>query len=185
MTALCDAFQTAAQDAELDPLLLIPIFILDFLCIHPFNDGNGRMSRLLTTLLLYRSGYVVGRYVSLEAKIERNKNVYYDVLHIASTKWHEGENDPVPFIKYILGTILSAYRDFEDRVQLVDEKLPAVDLVRRAVQKKVGKFTKSEIMELCPSIKKASVENSLKKLVENGEITRHSSGKNTFYTRNN
>ena len=185
MAALCDAFQTAAQDAELDPLLLIPIFILDFLCIHPFNDGNGRMSRLLTTLLLYRSGYVVGRYVSLEAKIERNKNVYYDVLHIASTKWHEGENDPVPFIKYILGTILSAYRDFEDRVQLVDEKLPAVDLVRRAVQKKVGKFTKSEIMELCPSIKKASVENSLKKLVENGEITRHSSGKNTFYTRNN
>ena len=101
-----------------------------------------------------------------------------------STHWHEGENDPVPFIKYLLGTILSAYRDFEDRVQLVDEKLPAVELVRRAVQKKVGKFTKSEIMELCPSIKKASVENSLKKLVEAEEITRHSSGKNTFYTRN-
>ena len=182
---ICEQFNRAIAEGDVDPLILIPIFIHDFLCIHPFNDGNGRMSRLLTTLLLYRSGYVVGRYVSLEAKIERNKNVYYDVLHIASTKWHEGENDPVPFIKYILGTILSAYRDFEDRVQLVDEKLPAVDLVRRAVQKKVGKFTKSEIMELCPSIKKASVENSLKKLVENGEITRHSSGKNTFYTRNN
>ena len=183
--AICESYNRMIDTQELDALLLIPVFIHDFLCIHPFNDGNGRMSRLLTTLLLYRSGYVVGRYVSLEAKIERNKNVYYDVLHIASTKWHEGENDPVPFIKYILGTILSAYRDFEDRVQLVDEKLPAVDLVRRAVQKKVGKFTKSEIMELCPSIKKASVENSLKKLVENGEITRHSSGKNTFYTRNN
>lgn len=185
VAAICESYNKAIDDGIIDPLLLIPIFINDFLCIHPFNDGNGRMSRLLTTLLLYRSGYVVGRYVSLEAKIERNKNVYYDVLHIASTKWHEGENDPVPFIKYILGTILSAYRDFEDRVQLVDEKLPAVDLVRQAVQKKVGKFTKSEIMELCPSIKKASVENSLKKLVENGEITRHSSGKNTFYTRNN
>lgn len=182
---ICEEYNRVIGNMELEPLIAIPIFIHDFLCIHPFNDGNGRMSRLLTTLLLYRSGYVVGRYVSLEAKIERNKNVYYDVLHIASTKWHEGENDPVPFIKYILGTILSAYRDFEDRVQLVDEKLPAVDLVRQAVQKKVGKFTKSEIMELCPSIKKASVENSLKKLVENGEITRHSSGKNTFYTRNN
>lgn len=147
-------------------------------------DGNGRMSRLLITLLLYRSGYVVGRYVSLEAKIERNKNAYYDVLQTASTRWHEEDNDFVPFIKYLLGTILSAYRDFEDRIQLVGEKLPAVELVRRATQKKVGKFTKSELMELCPSIKKASVENSLKKLVDNGEITRHSSGKNTFYTRN-
>lgn len=96
----------------------------------------------------------------------------------------EEDNDFVPFIKYLLGTILSAYRDFEDRIQLVGEKLPAVELVRRATQKKVGKFTKSELMELCPSIKKASVENSLKKLVDNGEITRHSSGKNTFYTRN-
>lgn len=185
ITTICESYNRAVDDGIVDTLLLIPVFINDFLCIHPFNDGNGRMSRLLTTLLLYRSGYVVGRYVSLEAKIERNKDMYYDVLQTASVGWHEGTNDSVPFIKYLLGTILSAYRDFEDRVQLVDEKLPAVELVRRAVQKKIGKFTKSEIMELCPSIRKASVENSLKKLVENGEITRHSSGKNTFYTRNN
>ena len=185
ISAICDSYNRAIDDGSVDPLLLIPIFINDFLCIHPFNDGNGRMSRLLTTLLLYRSGYVVGRYISLEAKIERNKDIYYDVLQIASTGWHDGENDPIPFIKYILGIILSAYRDFEDRLSVVDEKLPAVELVRRAAQKKIGKFTKSEIMELCPSIKKASVENSLKKLVEAGEITRHSSGKNTFYTRNN
>lgn len=184
VAAICESYNMAIDDGIIDPLLLIPIFINDFLCIHPFNDGNGRMSRLLTTLLLYRSGYVVGRYVSLEAKIERNKIAYYDVLQTASACWHEEENDFVPFIKYMLGSILSAYRDFEDRVQLVDEKLPAAELVRRAVRKKIGKFTKSEIMELCPSIKKASVENSLKKLVESGEITRHSSGKNTFYTRN-
>lgn len=185
VAAICESYNKAIDDGLVDPLLLIPIFIIDFLCIHPFNDGNGRMSRLLTTLLLYRSGYMVGKYVSLEAKIERNKDVYYDALQTASTRWHEGENDPVPFIKYLLNTILSAYRDFEDRVQSVGEKLPAVELVRRAAWKKVGKFTKNEIMELCPSIKKASVENSLKKLVESGEITRHSSGKNTFYTRNN
>lgn len=184
VTAICESYNKAMDDGILDPLLLIPIFINDFLCIHPFNDGNGRMSRLLTTLLLYRSGYMVGRYVSLEAKIERNKTVYYEVLQAASAHWHEGENDPVPFIKYMLGTILSAYREFEDRVQLVDQKLPAAELVRRAVQKKIGKFTKREIMELCPSIQKASVENALKKLTERGEITRHSSGKNTFYTRN-
>lgn len=184
VTAICENYNRAVDDGIIDPLLLIPVFINDFLCIHPFNDGNGRMSRLLTTLLLYRSGYVVGRYVSLEAKIERNKDVYYDVLQAASAGWHEGTNDPIPFIKYLLEIILSAYRDFEDRVQLVEEKLPAAELVRRAVQKKVGKFTKRDIMELCPSIRKASVENSLKKLVENGEITRHSSGKNTFYTRN-
>lgn len=184
VAAICESYNKAIDDGLVDSLLLIPAFINDFLCIHPFSDGNGRMSRLLTTLLLYRSGYLVGRYVSLEAQIERNKDVYYDVLLTASTGWHEGENNPIPFIKYLLGTILSAYRDFEDRVQLVGEKLPAVEIVRRAVQRKVGKFTKNEIMERCPSIKKSSVENSLKKLVESGEITRHSSGKNTFYTRN-
>lgn len=184
IATICESYSKTIDDGVIDPLLLIPIFINDFLCIHPFNDGNGRMSRLLITLLLYRSGYVVGRYVSLGAKIERNKNAYYDVLQTVSTRWHEEDNDFIPFIKYLLGTILSAYRDFEDRIQLVGEKLPAVELVRRATQKKVGKFTKSELMELCPSIKKASVENSLKKLVDNGEITRHSSGKNTFYTRN-
>ncbi|MCI8453250.1 MAG: Fic family protein [Lachnospiraceae bacterium] len=184
IAAICASCNKAIDDGIIDPLLLIPIFINDFLCIHPFNGGNGRMSRLLTTLLLYRSGYVVGRYVSLEAKIERNQNAYYDVLQTASIRWHEEDNNFVPFIKYLLGTILSACRDFEDRMQLADEKLPAVELVRRATQKKIGKFTKSEIMELCPSIKKASVENSLKKLVDNGVITRHSSGKNAFYTRN-
>ena len=97
--------------------------------------------------------------------------------------WHEGNNDPTPFVKYLLGIILSAYRDFESRVDLFDEKLPAVELVRRAVNEKIGKFTKSEVMELVPSIGKASVENSLKKLIEDGTIQRHGKGKSTFYTR--
>lgn len=183
--ALCQTYNQAVDDGRVDSLLLIPIFISDFLCIHPFNDGNGRMSRLLTTLLLYRSGYVVGRYVSLEAIIEKNKSSYYDVLQAISTGWHEGENDPMPFVKYLLGVVLAAYRDFEDRVSLVDGKLSSLELVRRATQKKVGKFTKSEIVELCPSIGKASVENALKKLVESETLTRHGTGKKTFYTRNN
>ena len=184
MDSICTSYNHAVDSGLVDPLLLIPIFISDFLCIHPFNDGNGRMSRLLTTLLLYRSGYAVGRYVSLEAKIEKNKEVYYNVLQAVSSGWHEAANNQTAFIKYILGIVLSAYRDFEDRVTMVDEKLSAVELVRLAVQKKIGKFTKSEIMELCPSIGKTSVEGSLKKLITSGEITRHGEGKNTFYTRN-
>ena len=184
VNAICESFNQTIDACTIDPLVLIPIFINDFLCIHPFNDGNGRMSRLLTTLLLYRCGYVVGRYISLESKIEKTKEKYYEVLNLCDNNWHEGHNDPTPFVKYLLGIILSAYRDFEARVDLFDEKLPAVELVRRAVGQKIGKFTKTEIMELVPSIGKASVENSLKKLIEDGTIQRHGKGKSTFYTRN-
>lgn len=181
--AICKSFNQVVDACVIDSLVLIPIFINDFLCIHPFNDGNGRMSRLLTALLLYRCGYVVGRYISIESKIEKTKFEYYDALEQCGIGWHEGTNDPTPFIKYLLGIILSAYRDFEKRINLVDEKLSAIEQVRNAVNEKIGKFTKSEIMELVPSIGKASVENSLKKLVEEGFIKRHGKGKATFYTR--
>ena len=181
--AICENYNQVIDSCVVDPLILIPVFINDFLCIHPFNDGNGRMSRLLTTLLLYRCGYVVGRYISIESKIEKTKSKYYDVLEQCGYGWHEGENDATPFIKYILGIVLAAYRDFESRINLIDEKLPAIEQVRNAVKEKIGKFTKSEIMELVPSIGRASVENSLKLLVEKGEIERHGKGKNTFYTR--
>ncbi|MFI3214578.1 MAG: Fic family protein [Lachnospiraceae bacterium] len=182
--AICESFNSVIDSCVIDPLVLIPIFINDFLCIHPFNDGNGRMSRLLTTLLLYRCGYVVGRYISLESKIEKTKMKYYDVLEECGINWHENINNPVPFIKYILGIILAAYRDFEMRVDYVEEKLPAIEQVRKAVGNKIGKFTKSEIMELVPTIGKASIENSLKKLTEEGFITRHGKGKATFYIMN-
>lgn len=182
--AICESFNQVVDSCDVDPLILIPCFINDFLCIHPFNDGNGRMSRLLTTLLLYRCGYVVGRYISIESKIEKMKSKYYDVLEQSGIGWHEAKNDPTPFIKYILGVILAAYREFESRIDLFDEKLPAVELVRRAIENKIGKFTKSEIMELVPSVGKTSIENSLKKLVDEGVIIRHGTGKATFYTRN-
>lgn len=180
---ICESFNQALDACDVDPLVLIPVFINDFLCIHPFNDGNGRMSRLLTTLLLYRCGYVVGRYISLESKIEKTKSKYYQVLGTSGIGWHEGENDSTPFIKYILGIILSAYRDFENRVDIFEEKVPAVEMVRRAIEQKIGKFTKSEIMEIIPTVSKASIENSLKTLVNEGVIERHGQGKATFYTR--
>lgn len=182
---MCESFNRETDACEIDPLILIPAFIVDFLCVHPFNDGNGRMSRLLTTLLLYRAGYVVGKYVSLESKIEKTKESYYKALGKSDINWNNGKNDLTPFIKYILGTVLAAYRDFEQRVILVEDKASAIDLVRNAVNNTIGKFTKSDIMELVPSVGKTSVENSLKILIEEGVIGRDGKGKATFYFRKN
>lgn len=148
----------------MEPLIAIPVFIHDFLCIHPFNDGNGRMSRLLTTLLLYRSGFYVGKYVSLEAKIAKNKDLYYEALAAAQPGWHDGTEDVVPFIKYLLGTILAAYKDFEDRMALVEIKLPALEMVRRASHNKIGRFNKQDIRELCPTLSDSSIEGALRKI---------------------
>lgn len=181
--AICESYARTINTQDIDPLILIPVFIHDFLCIHPFNDGNGRMSRLLTTLLLYRSGYLVGKYISLESKIAKNKVLYYDALAQSQDGWREGTDDPTPFIKYLLATILAAYRDFEDRMDLVSEKRPALDAVRRAAEGKIGKFTKADILELCPALSAASVESSIKKLVNSGFLVKHGSGRATFYIR--
>ena len=183
LESICNEFNRVIGNNELEPLIAIPIFIHDFLCIHPFNDGNGRMSRLLTTLLLYRSGFYVGKYISLEAKIAKNKDLYYDALGEAQSGWHEGNADAVPFIKYLLGTILAAYKDFEDRFTLVETKLPALETVRRATMNKIGRFSKQDIRELCPSLSISSIEGALRKLVAEGEIKREGNGKNIRYFR--
>lgn len=180
---ICNEYNRVIGNMEVEPLIVIPIFIHDFLCVHPFNDGNGRMSRLLTTLLLYRNGFYVGKYISLEAKIAKNKDLYYDSLGKAQVGWHEGTEDVVPFIKYLLGTILSAYKDFEERFALVEVKLPALEMVRRASLNKIGRFTKRDIRELCPSLSISAIEGALRKLVAAEEIKREGSGKSTCYYR--
>lgn len=180
---ICEEYNHIIGNFEVEPLIAIPIFIHDFLCIHPFNDGNGRMSRLLTTLLLYRSGFYVGKYISLEAKIAKNKDLYYEALGKSQDGWHEGTEDVTPFIKYLLGTILAAYKDFEDRFAIVEEKLPAIDMVRKAMENKIGRFTKQDIRELCPSLSISSIEGSLRKLVKEGELKREGLGKSTYYVR--
>ena len=180
---ICQEYNRVIGNMEVEPLLAIPVFIHDFLCIHPFNDGNGRMSRLLTTLLLYRSGFLVGKYISLEAKIAKNKDLYYEALRQSQEGWHDGREDVVPFIKYLLSIILAAYKDFEDRFALVEEKLPAVEVVRKATMEKIGRFTKQDIRELCPSLSLSSVEGSLRKLVESGELKREGAGRSTTYFR--
>lgn len=180
---ICAEYNRVIGNFEVEPLIAIPYFIHDFLCIHPFNDGNGRMSRLLTTLLLYRSGFFVGKYISLEAKIAKSKDLYYDALRASQHGWHGGAEDAVPFIKYLLGTILAAYKDFEERFSILEGKQSALEMVRKASRQKIGRFAKQDMRELCPSLSLSSVEGALRKMVAAGEIKREGVGKATCYYR--
>ena len=183
--SLCIALQEAMNDSELDSLILIPMFILDFLCIHPFNDGNGRMSRLLTLLLLYRSGYFVGKYVSIERLIADSKETYYDALQSSSFGWHEGENDYIPFVRYILGIVIAAYREFSTRVDvLITRGLSKPERVRELVRGTTGPITKSQIMKQCPDISQKTVERALKELLNAEEIVKIGGGRYTSYVWN-
>lgn len=182
---ICEEYNRVIGNLEVEPLIIIPIFIHDFLCIHPFNDGNGRMSRLLTTLLLYQNGFYIGKYISLEAKISKNKDLYYSAMSQSQTGWHEGKEDALPFIKYILGTILASYKDFEERTSFVQEKLPALEMVRMASKSKIGRFNKQDIRELCPTLSDSSIEGALRKLVAAGELKKEGKGKSTCYFRLN
>ncbi len=185
MDRLCAAHDEARRDPALDPLLLMPMFILDFLCIHPFNDGNGRMSRLLTLLLLYRAGYAVGRYISIEGLIETSKETYYEALQESSAGWHENANDYAPFARYMLGVVAAAYREFNDRAQLLTApELSKPDRVREIIKGTLGKITKAEIMEKCPDIAQITVQRALSELVKSGEIIKISGGRYTSYTWN-
>lgn len=183
LDSLCEEYNRSIGNGEGEPLLVIPLFIHDFLCIHPFNDGNGRMSRLLTTLLLYQNGFYVGKYISLEAKIAKNKDLYYSALSASQEGWHENAEDPIPFIKYLLGTILAASKDFEARFDLVEIKRPALEIVRMATQNKIGRFSKQDIRELCPALSLSSIESALRNLTESGELIREGKGRSTTYHR--
>lgn len=183
---LCNAYEQAISMEKVDALILIPVFICDFLCIHPFNDGNGRMSRLLTLLLLYKNGYSVGKYISIEKQIEVTKDRYYEALEEADAGWYEEENDPTPFIRYMLQVILSCYTEFEERVGLLSSQggnSKAYDIVKTYTEEKIGKFTSADVLAHCPSIGRSSVLGALKKLTDEGYIIREGTGKNTFYIR--
>ena len=181
---LCAHFLEAWEANLIDKLILIPMFILDFLCIHPFNNGNGRMSRLLTLLLFYKAGYIVGKYVSMEMLIEKTKETYYEALQASSVGWHEDENSYEPFVKYYLGIMLKAYNEFENRVEhLKYHNLSKPDRIKAVIDNKVGKITKKEIMELCPDISKVTVERTLTDLVKSGYIAKVGAGPSTGYVR--
>lgn len=184
MEALCSEFNSAIDRSEYDSLLLIPMFILDFLCIHPFNDGNGRMSRLLTLLLLYRSGYIVGKYISMEMLIEKTKETYYEALQNSSIGWHDNTSDYTFFVRYYLGVVLKGYNDFQDRVEhLKYRKISKTERVKAVFEKKLGIIKKSDIATLCPDISETTIERSLKELLESGYIEKVGKGRATGYAK--
>ena len=184
MEELCTRFLEAWEADRIDKLVLIPMFILDFLCIHPFNDGNGRMSRLLTLLLFYKAGYIVGKYVSMEMLIEKTKETYYEALQASSFCWHEGENSYEPFVKYYLGIMLKEYNEFESRVEhLKHRTLSKPERIKAIIDNKVGKITKKEIMDQCPDISKITVERTLADLVKSEYIAKVGAGRSTGYVR--
>ena len=185
MDILCSTFLDALADPELDSLILIPMFILDFLCIHPFNDGNGRMSRLMTLLLLYQSGYFVGKYISIERLIADSKETYYEALQDSSAGWHEGTNDYLPFVRYMLGIVVAAYREFTSRVDiLITRGLSKPERVREIIRSTTGRITKTQIMKQCPDISQKTVERALKELMDSGWIIKIGGGRYTSYTWN-
>ena len=184
MLNMCNAYNDAINDG-IDPLILMPMFILDFLCIHPFNDGNGRMSRLLTLLLLYKSGYIVGKYISIEKLIEKSKDTYYEQLQASSYRWHENENDYEPFVEYYLGIIIAAYKEFSSRVQtLIESGMSKPERIHEVIRKHIGKITKSQIMEKCPDISDTTIQRTLTELLKNNEIIKLSGGRYTSYVWN-
>ena len=184
MEKLCESYNELCNSGQYDPLLMIPVFILDFLCIHPFNDGNGRMSRLLTLLLLYRAGYNVGKYISIEKLIERTKGAYYDDLQESSANWHDEENNYIPFVTYQLGVILAAYREFSERVKVVSESTRKPNRVRDIIKGHLGKITKAEIMQQCPDVSQTTIQRALNDLVKSGEVIKIGGGRYTSYTWN-
>lgn len=183
--AACKAFDDALKNDEQDPLLLIPMFILDFLCVHPFNDGNGRMSRLLTLLLLYRAGYIVGKYISIEKLIEQSKETYYETLQQSSCNWHEEANDYLPFVRYTLGVIVAAYRDFSTRVEILSVKeISKPKRIQEIIKTTIGKITKTELINKCPDISQTTIQRTLNDLLKQGLIIKHGGGRYTTYSWN-
>lgn len=181
---MLDAYREAV-DANVPPLLLIPTVIHDFLCIHPFFDGNGRMSRLLTLLLLYKNGFFVGKYISLEMLIEDTKDLYYEELQASSNQWHQGTNDEVPFINYMLYVIYKAYLECDERFKLMGEKtLTSAERVMKVFEKSLEPLSKSDLLLLCPDISQRTIERALKELKDEGSIEQIGSGRATKYRKN-
>lgn len=167
-----------ACDEQREPLVLVPLAILDFLCIHPFADGNGRVARLLTLLLLYQGGYEVGRYISLERVVEESKETYYEALEASSQAWHEGRHDPKPWMTYLWGVLIRTYREFEERVGSIRTGRGAkTELIERAVARRTRAFGITEIEAECPGVSRDMVRHVLQRLRDNGKLAVQGSGR--------
>ncbi|OPY66762.1 MAG: Adenosine monophosphate-protein transferase SoFic [Syntrophorhabdus sp. PtaU1.Bin050] len=171
MSTLHKRYDEVARNLVLDPLILTPLYVLDFLCIHPFLDGNGRLARLLSVLLLYHNGYEVGRYISLERVVEQTRESYYDTLHRSSHGWHDGQHDALPWVEYFLSTLLAAYREFESRLgRLSSGHGSKTDMVLNAIDGFIGDFSISDVEKACPTVGRDWVRTLLQRLRQEGRI---------------
>ncbi|MFD2214994.1 Fic family protein [Metabacillus endolithicus] len=171
MESLCLELNERMNKSDVEPLILISLFILDFLSVHPFNDGNGRMARILTLLLLYKSGYEVGRYISLEKIIEDTKESYYKTLNQSSQGWHENSNDIFPWINYILSTFIAAYKELESRVGFVQTgRGNKAERIKKFIENKIGYFTKEDIRNACPEVSESTINRVLNELKDKNLI---------------
>jgi len=171
MKELVELSSDAIKERKIPPLLVLAAFNLDFLCIHPFRDGNGRVSRLLLLLQCYHLGFEVGRYISLERLIEQNNERYYETLEQSSQGWHEGKHDPWPYINYILFIIKTAYMEFEERLgQIKSPRGAKTDLVETAVENFKNDFTLTDLERACPGVSRDMVRIVLRKLKSTGDV---------------
>ena len=185
MNDLHTAFRAQWDAGEIEHLLLIATYALDFLCIHPFTDGNGRMVRLLSLMLLYQAGYEVGRFISLERKIEETKDGYYETLRHASVGWHEGEHDLTRWWNYFLGVVvLGAYKEFESRVGTITEGYGSKQaLVLHFIDSRVGRFTVGDIELGCPAVSRATINRLLNKLAKEKKLRLGKLGRNAVWEK--
>ncbi|MGA1794405.1 MAG: Fic family protein [bacterium] len=171
MQELVELWEYSIQERLMHPLIVLAAFNLDFLCIHPFRDGNGRVSRLLLLLQCYHLGYEVGRYISIERIIEQNKERYYQTLEQSSYKWHEGMHDPWPFINYLLSILKAAYKEFEERLDHVETPRGAkTEMIEAAVNGFLGDFTLTQLERTCPAVSRDMIRRILRELKKAGHV---------------
>lgn len=184
MDDLMTDYRTAAVLDQVNPLIVVPLAILDFLCIHPFRDGNGRLARLLTLLLLYQSDYQVGRYISLERIIEESKETYYEALEAGSRRWHEGAHDVHPWLNYFWGSLIRAYDEFEDRVgTILSGRGSKTEQIKQAVARRFAPFSVADIEADSPGVSRDMVRHVLRQMRDDGLIEVHGQGRGARWRR--
>ncbi|HLC26895.1 MAG TPA: Fic family protein [bacterium] len=184
MKELCSLYHRAVDDRQAEPLLLIASFVFDFECIHPFWDGNGRIGRLLTLLLLYQAGYEVGRYIGLERIVEESKETYYEVLLKSSQEWHEAKHDLRPWWNYFLGTLIAAYREFEERVGTVTTARGAKrEMVQQTIKRLPSRFRFGELQRACPGVSYPTLKRALMDLKQQKKVRCLGKGRDAEWER--
>lgn len=180
---ICDEYRTKIEEATYDPLLVSLVFVFDLVSVHPFNDGNGRMSRLITLLLFYRNGYDIGKYISIEAEIERTKETYYEALRASSANWESGKNDYVPFITYMLGVIGACYMELDDRMGSLSSGASSEEMLRDFFDSLIGSVSKRDILDAVPTLSQRTLERLLQKFQSEGYIEKVGAARATRYRR--